>query len=356
MHFEPSPSAARELASVVVTEQFPDASELAPEGLLIFDEILNRLGDDALDAWIAQFPRRYPVRAGEPLKDLAAFPQHVENITQIAAPLAASRASVLALGGGSVGDFAGFFASVWKRGVGLVQIPSTWLAAIDSAHGGKNALNIGLAKNQIGTFAFPKRVYLSRPLLFLQPEARVQEAFGELAKIAIIDGGPWVAELSQSPHSGGALLWQFLGEAVAAKNRVVARDPFERLGIRHALNLGHTVGHVLETVHHLPHGLAVAQGMYFALHFSHQRGLLAPPDLAHLCEWLQLRFGLVDRRAELQPMPQPLFMELLTQDKKRSAETRVRFIFVRDIGRIEISDVELSELLGEAIRQGYVAA
>ena len=92
------------------------------------------------------FPQRYGVCAGEDLKDLAAFPKHVEHLLEIAAPLPQSRLSVVALGGGSVGDFAGFFASVFKRGVPLQQIPSTWLAAIDSAHGGKNALNVGRAK------------------------------------------------------------------------------------------------------------------------------------------------------------------------------------------------------------------
>ena len=175
---------------------------------------------------------------------------------------------MVALGGGSVGDFAGFFASVCKRGLPLIQIPSTWLAAIDSAHGGKNALNVGSMKNQLGTIAFARRIFLSKHLLCGQPTERAQEAMGELAKIAIIDGGPWVKELLAAPESDGELLWRFLSCAVAAKYKVVLSDPLERLSVRHQLNLGHTIGHILEIQHQLPHGLAVAQGLHFALELS----------------------------------------------------------------------------------------
>jgi 3-dehydroquinate synthase len=266
--------------------------------------------------------------------------------------------SVVALGGGSVGDFAGFFSSVWKRGVGLIQIPSTWLAAIDSAHGGKNALNVGMMKNQIGTYAFARRIYLCRSLLFLQPDSRAHEAFGELAKIAILDGGDWVKELlsASALQKGGDLLWRFLPDAVSAKYRIVARDPFERQGIRQLLNLGHTVGHVLETVHRLPHGLAVAEGLRFALRFSHERGLLPQAELTRMLSWLDERFALFDLRAGLEKIPQPCFVELLTQDKKRSTATTLRFVLVRGFGNPEIAEVELSALVREAIRQGYVAA
>jgi 3-dehydroquinate synthase len=343
-------------SEILYTERLPAPEELAAEALLIHDEFLLTLGDGELNGWLRRFPVRYAVTAGEGLKELAAFPEHVEALLHRAAPLTASSLSVVAVGGGSVGDFAGFFASVFKRGVGLVQIPSTWLAALDSAHGGKTALNVGRMKNQIGSYAFAQRIYLCRPLLELQPPPRAQEAFGELAKIALIDGGPWVEALTAevTPAAADAVLWRFLPEAVAAKWRIVTRDPFERLGLRQHLNLGHTVGHVLETLYGLPHGVAVAQGLHFALHFSTQRGLLPAAELTRILSWLEGRFGLFDRRPSLHRLRQGRFLEVLGQDKKRSAATALRFVFLRGFGRPEVAEVSLFELVAEAVRQGYV--
>ena len=339
-------------SEVYFTDELPDPSSLGTECLLIHDQILETVGNGVVREWLSQFPVRYSVPAGEPLKDLAAFPHHVEQLLELAAPLTASRLSVVAVGGGSVGDFAGFFASVFKRGVSLIQIPSTWLAAIDSAHGGKNALNIGKMKNQIGTIAFARRIFLSRSLLAIQPKERAQKALGELAKIAIIDGNDWTTE----PLAPGAdSLWRVLPYAVAAKYRVVLSDPHERLGERQKLNLGHTVGHVLETIHRLPHGLAVAQGLHFALHFSWKKGILGASDLQQMIDMLTTRYGLTDRKHELPLIPQAQFVQLLTQDKKRASQSSVRFVLVRGRGDVITTEVTLSELVAEAARQQYIA-
>lgn len=349
-------------SQLVYEDALPPPGPLAADALLIYDERLAALGSPALDAFLAGFPLRYAVTAGESLKDAAAFPGHVERLLKLAAPLATARLTVIALGGGSVGDFAGFFASVFRRGVRFVQIPSTWLAALDSAHGGKNALNVGGAKNQLGTFHFPERVQLVRELLHCQPTARAREAFGELAKIALIDATEegtspdWVAALSESPLGDGELLWHFLRDAVAAKYRVVEADPLERRGLRQHLNLGHTIGHVLEAAHALPHGLAVAEGLRFALRYSERRGYLPAREHARLCTWLEQRFGLAPLLPELAPLPAPRFRELLLQDKKRDDAAAVRFVFLRAPGQVFTESVDAAELVAEAVRQGYVAA
>ena len=100
------------------------------------------------------------------------------------------------------------------------------------------------------------------------------DALGELAKIAFIDGGPWVRTLELSKLHGSRLLWKFLKPAIQAKMKVVRKDPREEKGLRQVLNLGHTMGHVLEASLGLSHGAAVAQGLFFALEFSHQRRAL----------------------------------------------------------------------------------
>jgi 3-dehydroquinate synthase len=345
------------IPGVSFCDSFPENKDLGSPCLLIHDErLLNRQTSSGCELadWIARFPHRYAVAAGEGLKDLLAFPHHVERIQSVLSDVPSNRLSVVAVGGGSVGDFAGFFASVWKRGVPLVQIPSTWLAAIDSAHGGKNALNLGLAKNQIGTFAPAEKVILSRAVLFTQPEERALEAMGEFAKIAFLDGGKWVDDMLVATEKGAELLWRFLPFAVLAKYRIVERDPRERLGIRHLLNLGHTLGHVLETLCGLPHGLAVAQGMYFSLQFSTKKGFLSVAVRGELQDMLESRFGLFDQRETLPKVPAEQCMSLLSQDKKRSGKDTVRFVFLRGLGTPEVQDVTLLELLDEVKQQGYV--
>lgn len=349
---------------LVYHDTLPSPHTLADDALVIHDERLLAIEPAEVGAWLSQFPSRYSVAAGEGLKDLAAFSAHVEKLVQLASPLAASRMSVIAVGGGSVGDFAGFFASVFRRGVRLVQVPSTWLAALDSAHGGKNALNVAAAKNQIGTFYFATAIHLIRPLLLAQPAARIGEAFGELAKIALIDttdgkgSPPWVDALTRSALRGGDLLWHFLPEAVAAKYRIVRADPFEQKGLRQLLNLGHTVGHILETAHALPHGLAVAQGLRFALAWSARREILSAIEHHRIGTWLDQRFELFDRRFELSQskLASRRFTELLLQDKKRADETTLHFVFVRGFGQVFTERVDVSALVEEATRQGYVAA
>ncbi|MCX7978645.1 MAG: hypothetical protein N2578_06535, partial [Bdellovibrionaceae bacterium] len=127
--------------------------------VLIYDRHL----DSICPGFIRKFPLRYAVSGGEGLKDAARFFAHMERLAKITAKADLPRPRIIAMGGGSVGDFSGFVASVWKRGTPLVHIPSTWLAAMDSAHGGKTALNLSGIKNQIGTFYSAESVHLIQP-------------------------------------------------------------------------------------------------------------------------------------------------------------------------------------------------
>lgn len=332
------------IPQLLYRDRLPAPKELGEGALLIHDRNVKTPG-------IAQFRVRCPVKAGEGLKDLAGFPSQMSQILKLATRLESARPKIVALGGGSVGDFAGFTASVLKRGVGLVQIPSTWLAAIDSAHGGKTALNVLGVKNQIGTFYPAEKIYLVRSVLLSQPETRAIEAFPELAKIALIDGRAWTRSLTLSKETGGALIWKFLPQAIESKYRVVRRDPLEQKGIRHVLNLGHTLGHVLEAVHGLPHGTAIGQGMLFSIEWSFQRGLLTSARRDELIRWLSDRFGIV--RLRLPRIASRRFVDVLVQDKKRVGRGQIRFVFVRRMGKTPIESVTPGEILKEAIRQGW---
>lgn len=327
----------------------PWSREWRDEALLIFDRSL--LKRPSMGSWIRKFPHRYGVAAGESLKEIRSFPGHIEKILKISKEIPNRRMKIVILGGGSVGDFAGFVASVYKRGVPVIQVPSTWLAAIDSAHGGKNGLNVSGTKNQIGTIHPPQEVHLVKSFLDAQPEARAIEAAGEILKVALLKGGalmrmPW--DISHSSDS----LWKALPTAIAGKMSIVRKDPFEQTGVRHLLNLGHTMGHVFEAEMGLPHGLAVAYGLVFATAFSRHAGECSEAAYGRMIS--HPLWGLF--------IPSPLYREclsisvkkiesLLLQDKKRSGKGRLRFIFLKAPGKPVIREIPVREIIAEVERQ-----
>lgn len=339
--------------NLIFFKNFSEAERIVDPGqsLVIYDQRLMRVSRE-FQSWLGQFPFRYGVRSGEALKDLDAFAGHAKKISKIASALPSRRMSVIAAGGGSVGDFAGFFASIYKRGVPLLHIPSTWLAAVDSSHGGKTALNANGVKNQFGTFYPAERVVLVRSLLESQPVERAQEALAELAKIALIDGGAWTRELERTRLRNERLIWKFLPSAIESKLKIVRRDPREETGIRQLLNLGHTVGHVLESAHGWAHGRAIAQGLFFTLEFSLNRNLIPSGEVERARALLEGPCGL--KKESPKPLSAREFRSLLVQDKKREARDEVTFIFLKRFGKAERARVAIEEIVREAQRQGLV--
>jgi 3-dehydroquinate synthase len=332
-------------------ERVPLRSRNHPDlTILIYDNILEKVSEE-FRSFLGLFPIRFGVDSGEKLKSIESFSSFCEKLSRSGFDLPPRKITVLAAGGGSLGDFAGFFASVYKRGVRLVHLPTTWLAAIDSAHGGKTALNIGGAKNQIGTFYTADSTVLVRSILLAQGSDRVFDAMGELAKIALIDGGSWVSRLESSPLIDADLLWKFLKPAIESKMKVVRRDPREEKGLRQVLNLGHTLGHVLESEMQMSHGAAVAQGLFFALEFSHQKRFLKDAAFERaMCLMAQL--GLAPH-PPAQALSDMALTRRLLQDKKRDSQGEVTFIFLREVGRCERRSVPVSEIVAEARRQGW---
>lgn len=259
--------------------------------------------------------------------------------------------TVVVLGGGSVGDFGGFVASILKRGVRLVQIPSTWLAAIDSSHGGKTALNVSKIKNQVGTFYPADEIHLVHEVLSGQPQERVFEALGEVIKISLIEGKRLWRDLRDVSQIDSELYWKNLPAMIQAKYNVVNRDPKEENGTRHLLNLGHTVGHVWESQLKIPHGIAVLYGLAFAIEWSLHRKHMSSKD------YYQLRlsdFGaFLPDRLELENIIAKTRdpKKLLLQDKKMSQNKKVRFIFLKAPGKTLIESVTVAEMVAELKRQ-----
>lgn len=338
--------------------QWPSPQDFGDEALLIYDRIFDR--HPKVGPWVRRFPMRYGVKSGESLKQLEKFPQHMNLILNKTQKFSSKRLKIIVLGGGSVGDFGGFVASVYKRGVELIHIPSTWLAAMDSAHGGKTALNARGAKNQVGTFHPAKEIYLIKPLLLAQPTERSFEALGELIKMALLSGGSLYRKLNSVKNLNSIALWTLLPHVVNEKYKVVAQDPEEKSGLRHVLNFGHTMGHVVEAHYELPHGVAVLAGIQFALEWSFEKGFMSQAEYLNLMKAPFWRKAVRAKQlsvwknlsmlALLSENPRT-FLRYLEQDKKKSSTSKLRFIFLRRPGKPIISEVTLSEILAEIHRQ-----
>ncbi|PWK84718.1 3-dehydroquinate synthase [Fulvimonas soli] len=264
---------------------------------------------------------------------------NVGRALEALAALGATRdACVIALGGGVVGDLAGFSAACWMRGIDFVQMPTTLLAMVDSSVGGKTGVNLPAGKNLVGAFHQPRAVVADLDTLATLPEREYRAGLAEVVKGAAIGDEPFFAWLEAHAGALAAREDAALAEAIARKVRykagVVARDETEQ-GERALLNLGHTFGHALETAGHytaLLHGEGVAVGMLLAARLSERLGLAVGADTARLQRLLE-RLGL--------PTAVPAGMEpeqllaLMRLDKKNTAGT-LRLILWRGIGRAEI--------------------
>jgi len=186
---------------------------------------------------------------------------------------------VLAVGGGSVSDLAGLAAATWMRGVDFRVVPTTLLAMVDASVGGKNGIDLDGYKNVIGTFAQPSLVQIDASVLASLPERDLAGGLVEAVKHGLIDGGDHPALVEAVVEPSGRIRRSALGpvirRSVALKAAIAGADERET-GVRRRLNLGHTIGHAVEAVTGLPHGLAVAAGLASALRLAVERGGSAP--------------------------------------------------------------------------------
>jgi 3-dehydroquinate synthase len=288
--------------------------------------------------------------AGEKTKSFAALQEVVDRV--LAARLERGDA-VLALGGGVIGDLAGFAAGIVRRGMSFVQIPTSLLAQVDSSVGGKTGINTGHGKNLVGVFNQPRVVLADTAALDTLPLREFRAGYAEVAKYGLIDRPQFFAWLEanwRDVFDGGPARVHAIAESCRAKAEIVARDEFET-GDRALLNLGHTFGHALEAATgydgaRLVHGEAVAIGMALAHRFSSRLNLASPDDAERVEAHLRA-VGLPWRMADI-PGELPDAERLLGyigQDKKvqRGALT---FILTRGVGQSFIArDVPASQVL-----------
>lgn len=249
--------------------------------------------------------------------------------------------AVVALGGGVVGDVAGFAAATYMRGVRLVQVPTTLLSMVDSSVGGKTGVDLPQGKNLVGAFYQPARVVIDPDVLETLPVEELRCGLAETVKAAVVGDPALLEYLEQAVATGSdALLgesWDWpwvIRRALAVKIAVVEEDPLEQ-GRRAVLNLGHTVGHALERLsgYALRHGEAVSVGLVAEARLAVLLGYCGPalPDrLAALLD----RLGLPTRLGEVEP---EAVWEAMQTDKKRQAR-RLRFALPRRPGDVFVTD------------------
>ena len=197
---------------------------------------------------------------------------------------------VVALGGGVVGDLAGFAAATYQRGIPFVQVPTTLLAAVDSSVGGKTAVNLDSGKNQVGCFYQPSLVLCDPDTLRTLPPEEYRNGCAEVIKYAVLRSAPFFDELRAQPVS--AQVGHVIATCVGMKRDLVAADEFDR-GSRQLLNLGHTFGHAVEACsgYTVPHGCGVSIGMAIIARAAARRGICTDDTCAQILALLR-QYGL----------------------------------------------------------------
>ena len=246
---------------------------------------------------------------------------------------------LVALGGGVIGDLTGFIAATFLRGVPYIQIPTTLLSQVDSSVGGKTAVNHPQGKNLIGAFYQPQRVVIDLDSLKSLPSEEFRAGMAEVIKYGIIEDPELFAFLEKNSEKILAQETQCLETIIetscAIKARVVERDERES-NYRMVLNFGHTIGHAVEALTHysqFKHGEAIAIGMIYAARLSCQLGQCSQETVQRI-ESLVKQYGLPTR---LPDFSAEQYIQTMYRDKK-AHDKNIRFILVKDMGRVEIVD------------------
>ena len=298
-----------------------------------------------LASFVENRPTLHTVPAGEASKSLS----HAESLCREMIRAGHDRRSVIiALGGGVVGDLAGFVASIFYRGIPFVQIPTTIVSQVDSSVGGKTGVNVAEGKNLLGAFHQPKLVIVDPQTLATLPPREFHEGFAEAIKHAAIRDAAMLAALMAIDPETRDVPADLLARNIAIKARIVEADEYETKDIRALLNFGHTIGHGIEAS--LPygemlHGEAIALGIRAALFLSEKHSALPPAASEKILAALRHFHLPLTLPASI---PTATVMEKLARDKKFKSG-RIRFVTLSEIGHAQVIETITPTDLEEAI-------
>ncbi len=288
------------------------------------------------------------VPEGEEQKSLETAGRLYQELTDFYAERATP---ILALGGGVIGDLAGFVAATYMRGVPLIQLPTTLLAQGDSSIGGKVAVNHGLLKNKIGAFYHPRLTISDTNTLKTLTPRELSDGLSEIIKHGAILDEEFFTYLEENLDKikslDGQVLETIVSRSAEIKAGVVEKDELD-LGLRNILNYGHTVGHAIESVSELKtwHGEAVAIGMIAEARISNKLGIFDKDELIRLRRLIE-RAGLP---TEIPDIEAEELIQAMQHDKK-IVRGKIRFVLPRAIGEVFITDEVSLSLVEEALKE-----
>ncbi|WP_444368959.1 3-dehydroquinate synthase [Prevotella sp.] len=287
------------------------------------------------------------IKAGDTNKTLDSL---AEVWTALSQGGATRHSLMINLGGGMVTDLGGFAASTFKRGIDFINIPTTLLAMVDASVGGKTGINFGGLKNEIGVFSDSKFVIINTQFLDTLDHDNICSGYAEMLKHGLISDNKHWAELVgfNLAQSDLAQLQRMVAESIKVKERIVTEDPHEH-GIRKALNLGHTVGHALESFamkHGRPvlHGYAVAYGMVCELYLSARKTGFPTDKMHQTVRFILDHYGRLPYTCD----DYPELLELMRHDKKNTSGI-INFTLLGGIGDIRINQTATKEEIEEAL-------
>ena len=333
-----------------------DAEELRPwirgnQVLVVTNEVVAPLYLDRLTAGLEGLSVETVILPdGEQTKTLETASAIFDQMLELSLD---RNASVIALGGGVVGDISGFTASCYQRGIALIQVPTTLLAQVDSSVGGKTGVNHRLGKNMIGTFYQPNRVLADISTLDTLDSRQFSAGIAEVVKYGLIGDLPFFEWLEQNMdrvmERDPASLEHIIEQSCLNKASIVERDERES-GVRALLNFGHTFGHAVETVTGYSrwlHGEAVALGMVMASRMSLLQGWIAKEEYTRTVELIQKADLPVEPQSELQAGALRQSMQL----DKKSTGGQVRLVLLEGIGEAILTGEYDESLLDQTLAE-----
>jgi 3-dehydroquinate synthase len=294
-------------------------------------------------------PDRIEVEPGESTKSLAAASTVLDLLVELKAD---RHFAIVALGGGVIGDLAGFVAAIYARGVPLIMIPTSLLAQVDSSVGGKTGVNHPRVKNIIGAFHQPSGVWIDVETLQTLPDRELASGAAEVVKYGVIQDLNLFEFMESSArrflNRDRSVLERIVARSCAIKAEIVSGDEREQGGAREILNFGHTIGHAIEAVAgydgRILHGEAVSLGMIAEARLAESLGLVD----SHVGDRLERLLNDLGLPIVLRDLDFDRIIEAMRRDKK-NRNGRIRFILPRSIGAVEGDDLDDIDAIGRAV-------
>lgn len=315
----------------------------------IFILVDSHTSEHCLPFFVSSLATEVPIEiiefeSGEAFKNIETCTEIWSALTELGGD---RKSIILNLGGGVVTDLGGFVASTFKRGIEYINVPTTLLAMVDASIGGKNGIDLGKLKNQVGTITTPKAVLIDTEFLTTLPQNQMRSGLAEMLKHGLIQDKKYWDKFKNLSSLIAEDLDALIYKSIEIKNNIVTQDPTEN-GIRKALNFGHTLGHAieshfLETEKALLHGEAIAAGMILEAYLSMEKELISSDEyqeIKYIISDIFDKINFADKDIEN-------IIELLIYDKKNEFG-KVQFALLNPIGNIKINEFASNQLIIKA--------